>query len=91
MRQDAEAIVIELTEQQQQALDADSEPRFLDPRTGRTYVLVEAAAYEHLRELADEEGLDMRQVTDLVERAMREDDADDPTLDFYQRQYGRNP
>lgn len=29
----------------------------------------------------------MRQVAILVDRAMREDDANDPTLEFYQKKY----
>jgi hypothetical protein len=87
-----EAVMIELTEQQQQALDASPEPWLLDPRTQKTYVLVRADVYERIQGLlAADEGLDMRQVATLVERAMQEDDADDPTLEFYQRKYGRNP
>ncbi len=82
----------ELTHEQQQALDADPEPRLLDPRTKQTYVLVRADVYERLRGLLEEDaGLDMRQVAVLVERAMREDDAEDPTLEFYQQKYGRKP
>jgi hypothetical protein len=85
-----EIAMIELTEQQQQAVDASPEPRLIDPRTRKAYVLVGADVYERLRDLlARDEGLDMRQVAALVERAMREDDADDPTLEFYQRKYGR--
>jgi hypothetical protein len=34
---------------------------------------------------AEAEGPDTRQVAELVERAMREDDADDPTLEHYQK------
>jgi hypothetical protein len=84
-----EASMIELTEQQQHALDASPEPRVIDPRTKTAYVLVRADVYERIRGiLAEDEGLDMRQVAVLVEQAMREDDADDPTLDFYQRKYG---
>jgi hypothetical protein len=84
--------MIELTEQQQKAVDASPEPRLIDPRTRKAYVLVGADVYERLRNLlAGDEGLDMRQVAALVERAMREDDADDPTLEFYQRKYGREP
>ena len=84
--------MLELTEQQQHAVDADSEPRLIDPRTRTAYVLVKAEIYERLRSLlAEDEGLDMRQVAVLVERAMREDDANDPTLDFYQRKYGSKP
>jgi hypothetical protein len=84
--------MIELTAQQQQALDASPELRLIDPRTQKEYVLVPAAVYERLGSLlAEDEGPDMRQVAALVERAMREDDAGDPTLEFYQRKYGRNP
>ena len=45
--------------------------------------------YERFRGLfSDDEGPDMRQVAALVERAMREEDRDDPTLEFYQQKYG---
>ena len=84
--------MIELTEQQQQAVDASPAPRLLDPRTQRSYVLVDAETYDRLRGLLENsEGLDMRQVTVLVEKAMSEDDANDPTLAFYQQKYGKRP
>ncbi len=84
--------MIELTEQQQQALDASPEPRLIDPRTKKSYVLVGADVYERFRQFfAEDEGLDMHQVAALVERAMQEDDAGDPTLAFYQQKYGRQP
>jgi hypothetical protein len=87
-----ESSMIELTVQQQQAVDTTPEPRLIDPRTQKAYVLVGAEVYERIRGLlADDEGPDMRQVAALVEQAMREEDAGDPTLDFYQRTYGRNP
>ena len=82
--------MIELTEQQQRAIDAGQEPRLVDPRTQKTYVLIEANVYSRLKGLlSDDDGPDMRQVTLLVERAMAEDDAGDPTLAFYQQTYGR--
>jgi hypothetical protein len=81
--------MIELTEQQQQALDEATElPRFVDPRTNKSYFLVSAEVYERLRALLDDD-LNMRQVSILVDRAMREDDENDPTLAFYQEKYGR--
>jgi hypothetical protein len=48
---------IELTEQQQQALDAQSEvpPRVIDPRSNAAYYLVAATDYEAVRELLEEE------------------------------------
>ncbi|HEY1379174.1 MAG TPA: hypothetical protein VGF55_20395 [Gemmataceae bacterium] len=84
--------MIELTEQQQQAVDADPAPRLIDPRTNKEYVLVGADVYERLKTvLTDDGGPTMREVAALVERAMAEDDAGDPTLEYYQRTYGRQP
>lgn len=84
--------MIELTEQQLEALDAVPECRFIDPCTRKAYVLVTADAFDRFRKILDEDaGLDMRQVALLVERAMRDDDAHDPTLQFYQEKYGRKP
>lgn len=48
---------IELTPQQQQALDTQEEesPRVIDPRTNTVYVLVPEVDYETIRELLEEE------------------------------------
>jgi hypothetical protein len=48
---------IQLTPQQQQALDTQAErpPRVIDPRTNTTYILVPETDYETMRELLDEE------------------------------------
>jgi hypothetical protein len=82
--------MIELTEEQQQALDAEPETRLVDPRTQKTYVLLQADTFERLRGiLADDSSPDMSQVAVLVERAMQEDDLNDPSLEFYQQKYGR--
>ncbi len=82
--------MIELTEQQQWAVDAAAEVRLIDPRTQKAYVLVGADLFERMKRLLTEgDELNMRQVALLVERAMREDDADDPRLAFYQEKYGR--
>ena len=84
--------MVELTEIQQQAVDANPEARLFDPRTNKTYVLISAEDYEQIRRLlTDDDGPDMRQVAALVERAMRDDDADDPTLEHYQQTYGNKP
>lgn len=46
--------MIELTTQQQQALDTAPETsQVVDPRTNTTYVLVRADVYERLKELLD--------------------------------------
>jgi hypothetical protein len=48
---------IELTPQQQQALDSKNEspPRVIDPRTNTTYILVPEVDYQSIRELLEEE------------------------------------
>jgi hypothetical protein len=78
--------MIELTESLQSALDCQpGEPlRLVDPRTGKTYVLVPADVYERLKAVADDD-IDMRQVGALIERNMREYDAGDPLLELYQQ------
>ncbi len=84
--------MIELTPQQLQAIDASPQPaELVDPRTKKTYMLVGSQTYERIKNLlTKDESLDMRQVAVLVEQAMREEDADDPTLEYYQRQYGKS-
>ena len=48
---------IQLTPQQQQALDTQAEgpPRVIDPRTNVTYILVPETDYETMRKLLDDE------------------------------------
>jgi len=48
---------IQLTPQQQQALDTqkDTPPRVLDPRTNTSYILVPESEYESVRELLEED------------------------------------
>ena len=48
---------IELTPQQQKALDTkeESPPRVIDPRTNITYILLPEVDYESIRELLQEE------------------------------------
>ena len=78
--------MIELTEQQRQALLAMDSPQILDPGTGKTYVLVPTEVYERLKGLLEDEP---RVTGEMVDRLMEEEDRDDPTLAFYQQQYGR--
>jgi hypothetical protein len=83
-----EASMIELTEQQQQALDSSPNPQFIDPRTQKAYFLVGAEIYERIQGIVTDDDVDMQQVAVLVKRAMREEDAGDSTLEYYQREYG---
>jgi len=50
-------MVIELTEQQQRALDSagSTPPQVVDPRTEAEYVLIPAAEYESVREIIEDE------------------------------------
>lgn len=50
-------MTVELTPQQQQAIDATgkSPPRFVDPRSNAAYVLVPEADYESIRALLEED------------------------------------
>ena len=82
--------MIALTEQQGRELahTTESPPSVLDPTTNTAYVLVRADVYERICGLLEDDSLDMRQVAVLVERAMRDDDAGDPTLAYYQQKYG---
>jgi hypothetical protein len=78
--------MIELTKQQRQQLIGTDAPQILDPETGKTYVLVQTEIYQRLKSLLEDEP----QVTgEMVDRLMEEEDQDDPTLVFYQQQYGR--
>ena len=81
--------MIELTEEKREELDRAEPARARDPKTNETYVLVRTALFERLQTLLEDDGLDRRQVAILVERAMKEDDANDPTLDYYQQKYGQ--
>ncbi len=76
---------LELTEEQQQALEANpNQPlRLVKPRTKEVYVLVPADVYEWLKSLLEEE-FDPREAYPIVDRIMAEDDAQDPHLESYQ-------
>ena len=51
------ALSIQLTPQQQQALDTEGEelPRVIDPRTNAAYVLIPEGDYEAVREILEDE------------------------------------
>ena len=76
--------MIELTQEQRREL-AQPEPTAIDPETKEIYVLLRKDVYERLRRLLeDDTGLSKRDVAILVQRAMKEYDENDPTLDLYQ-------
>jgi hypothetical protein len=78
--------MIVLTEQQQRELTNTDIPQIFDPATGKTYVLVQSDVFERFKTVLEDEVV----VTgEMVDRLMSEEDRDDPTLAFYQQQYGR--
>lgn len=85
--------MIELTEQQQQALTSrqDEPLQLIDPRTKQTYVLLPKEVFERVKSMLDDEdgtaGID---VGALIADAMREDDDNDPLLESYQIYRGTN-
>lgn len=77
--------MIELTEEQQQCVLQGKPVCVAAPELGTDCVVLRADVYERLRSvLADDDELDMRTVAMLIERNMREDDANDPFLESYQ-------
>ena len=82
--------MLELTEFQQRELSesGESPPSVFDPATNTRYVLLRTEAFDRFRALIDDD-LDVRQVSQLVEAAMREDDVGDPTVGYYQQEHGR--
>ncbi len=83
--------MIELSIEEQRAVDAEAAPRLVDPRNQKAYVLLGVDVFERFRRLITDDEPDMRQVAALVNQAMRDDDAGDPTLAFYQQKYGQRP
>ncbi len=74
---------LELTDQQQQAVDAEPTPRVVDPRSGAAYVLMRAELFERLRGLLDED-FHPRDAYPAIDRAFAEDWSD-PKMDDYDR------
>ena len=75
--------MIELTEPQLHALDADPEPRVVDPRTNTAYILVRADVYERMRGLLGED-FHPSEAYPAIDRAFAEA-WDDPKMDDYDR------
>jgi hypothetical protein len=76
-----------LSDDLRQALDerGGAPLRVVDAATNVGYVILRADQYERVRTLFEgEEDFDPREAYPFVEEAMREDDANDPTLESYQ-------
>jgi hypothetical protein len=76
-------MTIELTAQQQQAVDAEALPRVVDPRTGTVYVLLRAEVFERLRgEIGDD--FHPRDTYPAIDRTFAAG-WNDPKMDGYDR------
>lgn len=82
---------IELTEEQQRAVANPSEvpPRVIDPRTNKTFVLLEAEQYERIKTLM-RDGFDIRDAYPLMDAVAAKEGWDDPALDIYEDLDPRN-
>lgn len=78
---------MELPETLQKALDGSAgQPlRLVDPRTNVAYLLVRADLFERIQYAEGEDPWDGVDVGALIAQAMREDDANDPSLEGYQK------
>jgi len=76
--------MVELTEEQQQALDAEpSAARVIDPRTQRAYVLVAADQFERISDLLSPGPLTERERQTILQRVWKNANWDDPRMDAY--------
>jgi hypothetical protein len=81
-----EAGMIELTQQQQQALDAEPRPaRVVDPRTQQAYILVAAEQYEQIKDLFDSGPLTEEERRVILQGVWRRANWDDPRMDDYDK------
>jgi hypothetical protein len=75
---------IQLNEEQGQALDnqTDIPPRVVDPRTNKTYVLIETGEYERLK-MSSENDFSVRDVYPLIDAVADNEGWNDPEMDIY--------
>jgi hypothetical protein len=78
--------VIELTQEQQRALEQGPHPlRLVDPRTKAIYVLLPESVVGHLQAILDNEDFNPREAYPLLDKALAQEDANDPHLHEYQQ------
>lgn len=76
---------IQLIPEQQRVLDANGPVRAIDPRDNSAYVLVPEREFEKMK--SDSSSGGVLTSAEMLDRVMADDDANDPTLEFYQRKY----
>jgi len=76
--------MIELTQEQQQALDAEpTSVRVIDPRTQRAYILVAAEQFERISDLLSPGPLTDGERQTILQRVWERANWDDPSMDAY--------
>ena len=81
--------MIELTEQERQAVKGAEPPRLVDPDTNETYVILRASIYDRLRPILEDDTL--YTTAEMLDQVLAEDDANDHYLAELQKQYGDKP
>jgi len=82
-----------LTPELRQAIaqSGDEPVHLVDPEMNTAYVLVRADVYERLLSMIDADDFDPGETYPFIDEVMREDDANDPTLEGYQHLGGTTP
>jgi hypothetical protein len=77
---------LKLTDDQRQAIEehGGSPVYLVDDMTNASYVLMRADQFERVKGFLEENEFDPREAYPFVERVMRDDDPNDPTLESYQ-------
>ena len=76
--------MIELTQQQQQAVHEQSEVRLIDPQTKEAFVLIRAEAYDRLKHLLyDDAEFPSEEAFPLLNEVLGKEGWDDPAMDIY--------
>ena len=77
--------MIELTDQQQQALtvQAETPPRIVNPRTNERFVLVREDIYETAREILEADRLTEDERRAIIQGVWKRAGWDDPAMDEY--------
>ena len=79
-----ENAVIELTQEQRNAMNEQAEVRLIDPETNEAFVLVRAEAYDRLKRLLyDDSNFSPEEAFPMLNGVLGKEGWDDPAMDIY--------
>src|SRR5271163_3524298 len=79
-----ENAMIELTQEQRQAVHEQSEVRLIDPQTNEAFVLIRAEAYDKLKHLLyDDSEFSTEEAFPLLNEVLGKEGWNDPAMDIY--------